>query len=205
MQDHVEGQYVLTQDDLHLGMREMPGARLVRWLPLATLVPVVAFAMGDDFIWASAVGAVTLAFAFAIIYFNRSAARRLFRNIRPEAREIRVRFDAEGFGLNTPDASSKHSYRALHRFVEGRTALLLYTQHNLAQIVPKRVFSAEELERVRAWLRAGVTPQKRRNPYTRILILWVVLIFSFLMIWQLLSPARNVERNVDPPSEGQSN
>lgn len=194
MKDSISGAFELQADDLQQAIADMPENRWLRWLPLIIVLPIVGFTLRDGLTTASLVpGGVTVLIVVVVVLllpWFKGAARRQFRATRPEARHIRFRFDAEGFDVETRDSRSSFNFRALYGFVEGDHAFLLYTHSNIAQIFPKRAFSPDELDRVRAWLQAGVTPFKRKNPLVRLVVLWALLIVMFLVIWLFLAPNR---------------
>ena len=192
--DSVEGVFELRAEDLQQALQAMPENRAVRWLPLLVVVPFVGYTLRDGLTTAGAVagGVTVLIVAVVALLLPRlkGTARRQFKATRPEARSIRFRFDSQGFDVETQDARSSFKYRALYRYVEGDNALLLYTHDNIAQLFPKRCFDVRELDQVRAWLLAGVTPRKRKNPLLRAVVLWLILIVMLLAIWLFLAPVR---------------
>jgi hypothetical protein len=130
------------------------------------------------------VGVGYVAFLFVA---PRLAARRQLRVMaRAGDTNVTYRFDDEGITIRSAGATSTLAYRRLVKVVQGRTALLLYTTDQVANLVPLRAFSADELARLRAFLPAEAKPKKFRSA-TRLVILWVALVLVFLVIWQLMS------------------
>jgi hypothetical protein len=69
----------------------------------------------------------------------------------------------------------------------------------LADTVRARVEAPDQLDQIRSWLEAKVPPTpKRLHPAVKVVGLWLVLIVSFLFIWQWLSPAKSM-RSPDSP------
>jgi hypothetical protein len=83
----------------------------------------------------------------------RLTARRLVQSIaRGGDRKVSYRFDAEGLTITTAGSTTTFAYQKLVRVREVKSALLLYANPRIANIVPKRAFSEGELARVRALL-----------------------------------------------------
>jgi hypothetical protein len=115
------------------------------------------------------------------------SARRLLRAIEKAGdRHAHFRFDDDGVTMRRAGATSTFTYRTLVEYREGRTAFLLYTSPNVANIVPKRAFTPEGLARVSALLAANVKPSKARG-MNRMILLWIIAIFMFVVIWQFLN------------------
>jgi hypothetical protein len=85
----------------------------------------------------------------------RLTARRLVQAIAPGQgadRKVSYRFDAEGLTISTAGSTTTVAYRKLVRVREVKSALLLYANPRIANIVPKRAFSEADLSRVRTFL-----------------------------------------------------
>jgi hypothetical protein len=190
----VEGEIQLRADELHRAVSDMPENRWARRFIFGGIVVFFGYtsyslsAAGDTrraILFVAPIG-----FLIALLLLFKQLQRRTLKKNSPEGRQLRFRFDAEGYAVETPNASSKLKYGALVRFVESETALLLYTQSNFAQVLPKRALSATELDQVRAWLKAGVPPRKTSAVPKRVYVVWALLILAFFGIWQLLSSGR---------------
>jgi hypothetical protein len=127
-----------------------------------------------------------------------NARRQLRAMARAGDTNVTYRFDGEGITIRSAGATSTLAYRRLVKVVQGRTALLLYTTDHVANIVPLRAFSADELARLRAFLPTEAKPKKLRSA-TRLVILWVALVFTFLVVWQFLT-AQAPPRPARPPA-----
>jgi hypothetical protein len=115
------------------------------------------------------------------------SARRLLRAIAKGGdRHASYRFDDESVTMRTAGSTMTISYRSLVEYREGKTAFLLYTAPNVANIVPTRAFPPEGVARVRALLAANVKPRPARN-LNRLILMWIVLIFVSLVLWQFLN------------------
>jgi hypothetical protein len=187
----VEGEVELRAEELQRAVWDMPENRWVRRILLLFAVGIFAFASYRGHAGGGARGAslfvAPLVFLAVLLVLLRWQLRRRLRNDSTGTRHLRFRFDPEGYAIEMPNASANIKYRALVRFVESPTALLLYTQSNFAQVLPKRALSAADLDQVRAWLKVGVTPQKSSPSPKRIFVMWALLIVAFIGIWQLLS------------------
>jgi hypothetical protein len=117
----------------------------------------------------------------------RYAARRAMRRMAEVGdTNVTYRFDAEGITIRSAGATASFAYRKVHRFREIDTAFLLYAQPRIAQIVPKRAFSAEDLAEVRSLLREHIQPKRVLGP-KKLVVLWVALVVVFVVLWQVLS------------------
>ena len=131
----------------------------------------------------------------------RLSARRQLRAIaRAGDTNVTYRFDDEGITIRSAGATSALAYRRLVKVVQGRTALLLYTTDHVANIVPLRAFSADELARLRAFLPTEATPKKLRSA-TRLVIFWLALVFAFLVVWQFLTAQAPRAPKLPPPTD----
>jgi hypothetical protein len=88
----------------------------------------------------------------------RTSARRILKTLGAEQGEIDYRFDADGMTIRAPGSSVTISYRVINRYRETRLTFLVYGSPGMANIVPKRAFSAAGVNEVRALLEANVRP-----------------------------------------------
>jgi hypothetical protein len=119
----------------------------------------------------------------------RITAHRVFAAIaRAGDTNASYRFDQDGVTIRSAGSTTSFAYRKLVQVREVKTALLLYTTPQIANIVPKRAFSVDGLDRLRALLATHVkTPIRRLGSGTRLVILWAALVLAFLVTWQFLS------------------
>ena len=189
--EFAEGSLTLSAEDCQRAIAEMPEHVRSRRLVHGYAIFVILGGLGGGWLGVEVLmRGLWILFGAALLVFaqrrSRSAGQRLLANMKEGEREVSYRFDREGVNIKTPVSELSARYAALHRQREGSTAFLLYTQERLAQLVPKRAFDAAQLEQIRSWLSAGVKelPQPRR--FLRLFVIWLVLIVSFLLLWQLL-------------------
>jgi hypothetical protein len=194
----IDAEVMLTERDLFEGTRAMPEQRVARWTPVIVVVAMlVAFSHEPEIL-------VMTLLVVPMLLVTRSLAlrfivRRQYRAMPEAGRKIEFQFREDGFMMKTSLSRSNVKYEALHRFVFAPHTLLLYTSTRIAQVVPRRAFNADQLAQIRSWLEAKVPPTpKRLHPAVKVVGLWLVLIVSFLFIWQWLSPAKSM-RSPDSP------
>jgi hypothetical protein len=124
--------------------------------------------------------------AFVFLTPRRNARLQLQALTAAGDANVTYRFDDEGVTIRSAGATASIAYRRLTKIRRGKTALLLYTTEQIANIVPLRAFSEGELPRVLAFLPPAVTPKKLSSG-TRLVILWVSAVLAFLVMWQFLS------------------
>jgi Mn2+/Fe2+ NRAMP family transporter len=190
----------LTAEDIDRAFADNPVQRKTRrWsllflaiLPLAYVATGTrSYTSGEALSSALLFFVLPMVFAVALFLFFLRLARpgpRTLATFRDEDRRQTYRFERDAFEVRTGTTQARVAYRGLHAFTDGKDALLLFTRPNVMHLVPKRVLSLEELERVTGWLRAGVEPPQRTFPLVRVLVIWVVLIVAFLAIWLVLTP-----------------
>jgi hypothetical protein len=104
------------------------------------------------------------------------------------------RFDDFGFSSESKLRQHRLAWAALARTVETPDAFLIYTTPQTVLIVPKRAFTATDIATLGEWL-----PQRvKQQPVAKLgltgrvsgrgtLLMWVVLVVTFLSIWHFLS------------------
>jgi hypothetical protein len=200
MDEAVDARVTLTAQDLELGHQEMPENVLLRRLRAVFLASGLVF-LATRISWAGLRASSlvqVLPFTFlALVYWwlvrRAGPGRRWAAALRPGEDEMRYRFDADGIRISSIRSDFSLRYEAVHRYVEGKSALLLYTQPRIAQIIPKRAFSAEQLERIRSWLSERVqerTPARTGLGVGWRIALWAALTVALLAVWQWLTPPR---------------
>jgi hypothetical protein len=125
--------------------------------------------------------------AFSYLMPRFMAKKMLRAQTRAGDATVSYRFDADGVALRAAGATASFAYRTLVRTRETESALLLYTNPYIANIVPKRAFSPEDLERVRRLLPESIRPVPQRLFSGMKIFYWALLLFAFLSVWQLLS------------------
>jgi YcxB-like protein len=189
----IEGRVTLTEEDVRRGLRETPENRqanlalpvmmgvmlLIAWTtrmgrPNASALSVVPFVI------------VSIIIGWSSLTAQRKQARKLFAQMLESEREHSYVFDDAGIQIQNQTSTTRLTYLALHRFLEGPTTFLLFVGAPLPQLVPKRAFAEADLSAIRELCAKHVTV--RKNPdfekpsAKRVLILlaWVLLSMALL-------------------------
>jgi hypothetical protein len=166
MVGNVEGTLTLSAEDLDRGDADKPERAALRFsLSMMGLVFLVqglpralegkseqSGSIGPGLVYAVA-GLVIIALA-QLTAIVKPGKRRLAALGEGE-RDVTYRFDEHGARISTRASDLILRYRRLSGYVEGKSAILLYTDDAQAQVIPKRAFSGAELEQIRAWLRTS--------------------------------------------------
>jgi hypothetical protein len=178
----------LTEEDIRAGIIESSGLYRARWLVALLLIgeSVLLPALGIPFTSISSllIGAVVFA-AFTFLMPWRSARRQVGRLRAAGDTNVTYRFDAEGLTTRSAGASSTVAYRRLVKTKVGKKTLLLSFHDHVANIIPLRAFSGDELARVLAFLPPNAKAKKIAT--WRPILIWIALVFVFLVVWQFLS------------------
>jgi hypothetical protein len=188
----VIGSIEMDEKVLTPAIAQMSPLYRLRWLvPLWGTFFVVFMALGTSPRTMAVPMAFTVVVLALLLITPRLTARRLVEAIaRGGDRHVSYRFDDEGITIRAAGATTTFAYRKLVRVREIKTALLLYTTHQIANIIPKRAFSDSDLARVRAFL-APYTKAQKRGATVKLVVLWLALVVAFLVLFQLvLAPSR---------------
>lgn len=120
------------------------------------------------------VGGLLLALFGAFGSLNARGKRRLAAGS-DEERELTYHFDEHGARITGLSQDMSLPYSSLSGYFEGTSAFLLYVDAQNAEVVPKRAFSAEQLELVRGLLAAHAKPlPKPKSVRPALLLAFVV-------------------------------
>ena len=92
----------------------------------------------------------------------------------------------EGIEMTADYGNSLTRWKAYVQFVENKELFLLYPQPALFLVYPKRFFSPEQLEEFGRLVRTNVLPKKRSLNTIRTLVIWIVIIISIWVLYQVL-------------------
>ena len=198
----IVGTVRLTERELRTPIVEM--SWLYRWRRIITVIAAInvgSFTFMGASLRENYQPLLCLGVFLALLYAGPwIAARRILRALtRGGDADVSYRFDDEGVTVRSAGATASFAYRRLIKAREGSTAFLLYCSPMVANIVPKSAFAAGEVDRVRALIAAHVAPKPLRGRGGKILIVWLVLVFAFVVVWQLLN-ARPSQRQAGPAS-----
>jgi hypothetical protein len=189
--DAVESSLTLSAEDLDGAAAEMPENVRVRRIIGVYGLAAILYSLGLAWLADSYLGEhlIPAGIGLGIIVYAQlrrpAAGARAIAAMRDGERDVSYRFDEHGLRIKTAASDASLSYSMLHRFVDGESAFLLYTQERIAQIIPKRAFDSGQIERIRHWLGTQVKPRPRPNVLLRWVWVWVVLVVLLLAIWQL--------------------
>lgn len=119
------------------------------------------------------------------------------------------RFDEFGFSSESQLRQHRLAWAALARTVDTPESFLIYTTPQTVLIVPKRAFAAADIVTLGQWL-----PQRvKQQPVAKggltggvsgrgTLLMWVVLLVTFLSIWHFLSIDSAPSRRQNRPHQG---
>jgi hypothetical protein len=105
-------------------------------------------------------------------------------------RTVTYRFYGDGFDVTTGNMVDRVEWAAIHRFIDGPRAFVLYAPHRVAHFIPKRELASGDIEALASLFKSRITP--RRPPVSRALVGAVVVLFLLmaLSIWQYLQSQR---------------
>jgi hypothetical protein len=201
----VLGSVRLTENDLEVPIVQLSPILRARWIiagvmALGVVVGAAALLVGarsDGRLAGSPLNTVApLVFVAALVatlfIAPRRIARKLLRALAASGDgEVSFRFDDEGVTIRAAGSTTTFAYRTLVKTIEGTTAFMLYVNPLIANIIPKRAFSADGVDRVRAYLAAHQPPRPAGAAGRKVLLIWIVLILAFWGTWLLLNTKRS--------------
>jgi hypothetical protein len=164
----ISGTLELEESDLHAAIIDTSPLLRARFAIAAVLalsyvlLAFVAHAARRDMVGPIICGAVL---AGTLFLTPKVRARQLLEALTKGGdRHASFRFDGEGVTFRTAGSTTTSAYRSLVAYREGKTAFLVYQSPGVANVIPKRAFSPEDVARVSARLLASV---KRRGGVAR--------------------------------------
>ena len=192
----IVGEADVTDADLRHALSQMPGARrLWVWLALMAVFTLVYIGLRPEGFDRDALLTMLLPMAFAVVaasYFQvagrRAWVKQALTNV---GGPTTFRFDDYGFSSESKLRQHRLAWASLSRARETPAAFLVYTTPRTILIVPKRAFPEAHVARLGRWLSERITakplPPTGGLGGRGVLLLWVVLIVTFLSIWHFLS------------------
>ena len=193
----VVGEADVTEADLVDVATHLPGSQR-RWLvPVIIAAGILPLLILNGSDWRGQALTVLLPLAFVIImttYFQRGIgrawAKQALTNI---GGRTTFRFDDYGFTSESSLRQHRLAWAGLARSLETPRAFIVYTTPGSLLIVPKRAFADDEVARLSVLLRQRITPAPVQKVGVfgtvsawRILVIWVVVLVTFLLIWHFL-------------------
>jgi len=193
----IVGEVDLVEADLAQALSRLPGFRR-QWLLLVGMVAAILLA--NQFVprWRPLLPVLLAAPFAAVLYIylgwltRRAWVKQTLANI---GGKTTFRVDDYGFGSESSTRQHRIAWAALARTVETPEAFLVYTTPQTLLIVPKRAFTDGDVATLSRLLLERVKskpqPAVGRVAARRMLVMWVLLIVTFLVIWRALddSPA----------------
>ena len=181
------GKLIFSEQDARVGLLDLSGQN--RWYRLPLLLSIIMVPLLVASAWQrNWSGFLPILVVWAVLGLVgplgiRRYARRLTASL--GGGETEYRFGADAVTIRAPGSTSTIAYRRFHSAREGKEAFLLFTQPRVAQLVPKRAFSPEDIERVRVIIATKIMPKKGTGATWKLFLLWATLIAVFFIVWQL--------------------
>ena len=184
----IRGGTELQLEDLKrawLAPAHMPGA-IARLVAAVLVIPTVMWSLARE----TAGAAVLLAIPFglgAVAYGLGRGRTRWAQAALHGSSSVAVEylFDDYGYQVKTPWGESRLAWEAVHAQRVSKEAFLIYMTPQLLLVVPKRAFSEADQVRLGKQLEARVPRLERGRGLLRVVGLWVMLVFAFLVIWMV--------------------
>jgi hypothetical protein len=193
----IVGDADVSEADLARAGAKLPGAKQP-WLMPVVLGAAMLLLLGlslPAIAWETMLS-VLLVTAFLVVVSTllqratrRAWSKQAFANV---GGQTTFRFDDYGFTWESSLRQHRLAWASLARALETPTAFLVYTAPQAVLIVPKRAFTDADVAALSRLLRERITPKPApkaglfANRTWRTLLLWVVLVVTFLAIWQFL-------------------
>lgn len=187
----VEGTLKLEADDVRRAVPHMAPLVRLRWVYAALYVAGIVWVVrttgsGPPLMSSMVALACGAAFVAVVFWLPSYQARALIRGMDGDT-TLSFAFHADRWSVRSKGARATHAYSAIKRWTETEHAILLYQGPRAAQIVPKRAFSAEDLEKLRGILSGHLAERPYRSlrrPASAI-TLFVLLTGVFVAVWIL--------------------
>jgi hypothetical protein len=193
----IVGKADVIEADLAHAVTHLPGSKRGWLAPAITAAVMVTLWVLNGSDWRAQTLTVLLPMAFVVVmttYFQRGIgrawAKQALSNI---GGPTTFRFDDYGFTCESSLRQHRLAWAGLARSLETPQAFVVYTTPGTVLIVPKRAFADDEVVRVSALLRERILPVRvqkvgvfGRVSVQRTLLLWVILLVTFLSIWHFL-------------------
>jgi len=192
----IVGEADVTDADLRHALSQMPGSRrLWVWLTLLAVFALLYIGLRPEGFDRDALLTMVLPMAFAAVgvaYFQVAGGRAWVKQaLTNVGGPTTFRFDAYGFSSESKLRQHRLAWAGLNSARETPAAFLVYTTPRTILIVPKRAFSEAQVATLGRWLQERITAKPLQPTGglggRGVLLLWVVLIVTFLSIWHFLS------------------
>lgn len=178
-------EYELSNQDIANSTRALPQIQTMRRVGVAVVVIgcarlVLALVSGTPPDWDSLL-VIALVGVF-VLFLPHLAARRALQNYTPEERRVKMRFDQTGCRIASGKGESSTPWHAVHRVIESKEVLLIFVSERLAQFLPKRLLSDDDLAKIRALVKDNVKPRKAPAGLTPSVVLKSLVILGTIFV-----------------------
>lgn len=184
----IAGEATLTLADIEAGLSALPRARFARgvsWIGGAAVIGMVAYRWfeGRDRTSLVIIGVVLLGLLFSSRNPARRIAQRVYAGLDESSKKLLLSVDEQGFHVTSSGNEALLPWSEVRRCVETRNVLVVFVSQHDAQILPKRAFSAADLESIRGWTKTKIvqhnepwlTPELRKR-----ITIWL---FTLALVW----------------------
>ncbi len=187
-------EFELQEADMTKAVSALPAVRRQRLLGYFGLVAgAVLFIIGlsDNVfrVWLVGAAPIMIGVSALLLVMPRFAGRRVLHNYKSEERRVKMQLSENGYHIHSAKGRSETPWTAVHRVMEDKSSFLFFVTDQIAQVLPKRVLTEDQVSTLRGWLHTAV---KERQPKSRLkftLIIWVVLILLFFLIYTIVQAA----------------
>lgn len=146
---NIDLSYELSPAELKQGIRELGRGRPSLWYAVAVFL-VLGIALLTAGRWGQPSGVMFISVAVVYALLLTVGARIRFRKrVIASCTPRRIRFTEGHFAIDTETVHSEVRWDAVIRIGETSDTVLLYCDRRVATIIPKRVFSADQLSALR--------------------------------------------------------
>ena len=181
----------VTEADLKHAVTPLPGSKRPWLVPLVMVAATTLFVALSSLRSWQELRTIVLPAVFAIVLYSyfRWAIRRAWVKaaLANVGGQTTFRFDGYGFTSESSLRQHRLAWASLARVLETKAVFLVFTTPRSLLIAPKRAFSDADVARLRSQFAERITPKPAPQSAQRALLLWVVVIVSFLTIWHLFN------------------
>jgi hypothetical protein len=122
-----------------------------------------------------------------LLFMSRNPAKRIakrvYDSLPPDAREMAIQVDEEGFRVTSSGNHSPLPWSQVRRCVDARGVFVVFVSKHDAQILPKRAFSDADIASIRQWSKSKIVKHDEPwlTPELRVrMMIWLVV---FALVW----------------------
>jgi hypothetical protein len=182
------GEVTLLLSDIETGLSALPRAKVARyvaWGGTAAVVAMVAYRWVQGYDRKSLV--IVAVILLVLLASSRNPAKRIakrvYASLPEDAKRLRIAVSEQEFCVTSSGNESLLPWSDVRRCVEARNAFVVFVSQHDAQILPKRGFSASDLQAIREWSRTKIV--KRDEPWLtpQLRLRLMVWLAVFALVW----------------------